>query len=429
MTAVSIRLTFISKIKNLNCLWFSTALSLLFLSACQKHQAVDPVTVDPVRNFNQPEFPHYSYYLNLMNLKETKNHLKIEADPFFTIIENHNEFRKSESEKEKQLPDQFKNINISSIYESFLVKNIIHDSELNKIISAIYIKIFQKMDKIYIENHTESWFAIASERWDQAIFTTLHFIENFEFDDKLVKIKNGESFALSLEFLLFNAKKQDGLGIGSKMTEIRDEIYQVITQERGMRFDKHNGVLRNQYGIARFDIPKLGTSDGRSWAPAWDICHVDTNDGNFNRSMNQLQIPIRCGLSGSTNIALASLLKSKADLNPEEVRLFILSVWASICAVGGHSLQESLSAARISTDFLLEKIITDPDLRNEISEKTLESLREVTQKIDPLSYEGANKTFGKYYDVFFSQIETHTFWEMRKKSQNELLEYLTQETH
>lgn len=130
-------------------------------------------------------------------------------------------------------------------------------------------------------------------------------------------------------------------------------------------------------------------------------------------------IPLVCGLSGSANIATWSLLLSKNDLSPDQVRHFLIGTWSVLCMDGGHSLQEVLSTVHLAVEHTSRKLEPHPS----ISLNTLNSLKKVTEEMDPLGDGKTGKLFGAYHSTLFSKIQDRNFQNALVRARDKLQQY------
>ncbi len=311
-------------------------------------------------------------------------------------------------------------LSINSIYESLLAKNIVTNQDLSRAIYNIYQKVLTSMRSD--SRLHGSFVAWGKDNDDSRVLpvTQKHYLHN-----KLDELWSGHNTILALDYLLYNAKEYDARGIGEEIKRYRDDFYnKKLTVERGSRRDNYTGIPRSHYGIVKFDVPILelpGAIPWKHWAR--DTCLVDPNSSIYNRNVTRLNIPLACGISGSSTLALWVVLKSKVDLSEDEVRLLLLSIWAGLCADGGHALQEVLSAFKLNALYL-SKIMNDKVIRNNFSTTTVQNLIDVTEDLAVTGAEQEDGKFGLYYDSFFSMIHNHDFQNAREKSKEELLNYL-----
>lgn len=291
--------------------------------------------------------------------------------------------------------------------------------------------------------------------------------------------------AFQFSFLMSNAKGNDQIGI-PKWYRFERSIFfsSYLRKIRGFRADKpphERNVYRTQYGIATFDVPQLEAPKGtRPWLH-WgrDICINQPVLSRYGKSVIRLQIPVACGVSGSTHIALWSVFASRVELNTQEMQTFLLLTWSLLSLDGGHTLQEVLTTAKVLSDYLM-LMDSKSEFHHKISPVTLASLHSATADVVAVDYDllkrddnylkqiesgilaeksgpyyinywkddqevlseqeikinkeiqyyfsdrGRSVTgtkFGQYADGFFKYIQTDLFTQIKKQARDELLQY------
>jgi hypothetical protein len=438
----------------------------------------------------------------------------------FKLLENHEINRDGSCEKcseHAEIKEIYKTLDLNNkncksecsdvgshaVYESIFAKNILRSDSLNKPIAKVLYKVLNSLKNQMNEKYRSKGdaFEISVQNWlknrnkkiafpviQKQIYrkktppskypTTELYLKSF------LSEEDG-NFGFQLDYLMFNAKSADQFGILQELKEERDYYFNAIVRRlRGYRGNRpeFKRVNRKHYGIARFDVAELEMPKdayGYSWLHwARDACINDAEGSLYSRTVTQLSIPLACGISGTTNMLLWSLFFSKAELDENEMRLFLLATWAVLCADGGHSLQEVLTSAKILSQYLKEVIQHNDTLKNNISMKTLDVLVAVTKKVSAITVFSENKAsigdgavkvsenlkskaydspgiheskvsdlsdgeknirieletyilshaesgeqFGKYFDSFFSNIKDPNFWSVREASQVEFQAY------
>jgi hypothetical protein len=402
-------------------------------------------------------------------------------------------------------------LNISTLYESLLSKNLINNHESNTHIAAIFLKIFNsmksKMSGSSFESSVHNWtqfgagdtaedlgkraFEFPANQKHRLATTSLLPTKERAFNYAIGLMNDIHNDpnptpnpSIQLDYLIFHSKGKDEFGIPEKFAAERDVYFNnIVRRLRGYRSSVLPEKNRTQYGISFFDVPALEAPEGsypwRHWGR--DSCLNDPSASLYSRNVSRAQIPLACGISGTTNLTLWTLFSYKTDLDENEMRLFLLSIWTTLCADGGHSLQEVLTSAKILSMYLSDLVERDEYFKRNISSVTLASLEKVTKDINPLGnmeeastesneqsalkaindkiygkqypnldpkevpemsssekevrkelehyfshHPDVSKSakFGSYFDAFFSKIEDSGFKAARKHSQIELDQYV-----
>jgi hypothetical protein len=336
---------------------------------------------------------------------------------------------------------------INIVYESHLAKNIMLNKALGKKIGEIFSKILVSNELSIFEKPINTW----ANSNDKTI--VLPVTQKFQIASDLISsgyknknealkyaINEENNPALMLDLLLFNSKATNHVGIQSTFYTERDYFFNGIARRlRGWRGGRPTRNVRSQYGIARFDIPSLeipNIKNRYAWLhPGRDVCVIDPQSGQYVRSVIQHRIPNICGISGTTNLVLWSVLVSKQDLSENELRLLILSVWSSLCSDGGHSLQEVLTAAKLISIYVKGLAEVDPYFKNNTSSVTLNNLESVTKEILPLGPQNSvaqdqeslkniqNKIYNKTFDLI--TIEKREISAAEQQDRNDLEKYFS----
>jgi hypothetical protein len=411
------------------------------------------------------EVGNCSHFDHLSTIKGETNAGIIEE--LWNRIENHDsEFKPYHSHK---CDASCNDLSINSIYESLLVKNIIGNPDLNDRISKIYKKLFASFSQKNkgFEDVVKVWTNVqdpANKVKTLPVAQKQLLSSEQRFSELMIK----NNPLMQFDFLLHNARWAEKTGTEKVMKEKRDRFFRkILNPLRGPRNDLFTGRYNKQLGISKIDLPELEIENGVPWKH-WgrDICFVPPHGSMYAQAAISKNIPVVCGISGTTNLALWSVFSSKIDLSSEELRLLLLSIWSSLCADGGHSLQEVLATAKVNAIYLKEQFKIDSELRGLISEKTLDNLIEVTQEMNALGgpahehqpkikfdelWNKLSKTqsieqpeeaqlrkemehyfnqyglnadnFGRYHDVFFKKLDLAAFKEAREKSRQELVSY------
>jgi hypothetical protein len=300
-------------------------------------------------------------------------------------------------------------------------------------------------------------------------------------------------FAFQFSYLIFFSKLEEDqakIKLPDALRHERNAFFtQLFRRVRGYRDNKEDGkappIFRTQVGILPFDLPELeAPAHSQPWKHwARDYCINKADGSAYARSITYRQMPLSCGVSGTTNLALWSLFAFKIELSKEGMLDFLLADWVVLCYDGGHSLQEVLTAAKLLSTYLDLKMQTSGYCRDHFSSSLVESLSSATENVLPIGleddpsadlksassyslkeiekeilkyshqigewnndgwdtpteqkirkevefyFEHAGKTvrnskFGAYYDSIFSQIQDSSFAHVREITQNQLLHYV-----
>jgi hypothetical protein len=113
---------------------------------------------------------------------------------------------------------------------------------------------------------------------------------------------------------------------------------------------------------------------------------VDYLQGTYQHEAFQRAIPLECGISGSTNFWLWTILWSEMDLTESECRLLVFSAFLVLGADGGHSLNEVLSTATITAILWHDyaKYAHPPKFTRYFQSSFARHLYTITQSINPI---------------------------------------------
>ncbi len=314
---------------------------------------------------------------------------------------------------------------LNAVYESFLANNIVIMEQNNegKNIKEIFEKIFKKIeDKIGQDN-----FIKLKKNWiNQENVTRFPSAQkqNIKSEDLKNELINKNKILLMMDFFI----ELYGLKRNKYFENVFDSLFieqnicydSMFAKARGKKTNlKLKGKESNQLGISTLIVPALVLKDSGAWVHSGVNTFIDGQETAYSKRVSKQHIPLVCGVSGTTNIAIWSLFSLRVELSAQELRFFILSLWSTLCSDGGHSLQEVLSATKI-----VSKYVRKNKLESLLPQKTLNSLFEISKD---LSVEGQarNKEFGRYYDSFFSNIirDNPDFSEARQRAKEEFIDF------
>lgn len=286
---------------------------------------------------------------------------------------------------------------LSELYESYLIRFSLESKDLADEILAIYQKIFKKFGKDSLEASYKKWIA------EPALFPVNQKDRDWTNYKKEVALKNiigvshdPTNILLSADFL-----KQLQYELPDEFRAERDYMFNnVLKKARGYRTNSkkgREGRVERLIGITSFDLDDLALKSKyyeiKKWMhPGRSQCDTSPLQGMYQNEAFNKSIPLKCGISGSTNFWIWTALFSGVNLTPEEVRLLVFSAYVVLGADGGHSLMEVLSSATMSSIYMKhydqysqERILT-PFIRNSNFAK---NLYEVTKDINPIGNEQA----------------------------------------
>lgn len=284
------------------------------------------------------------------------------------------------------------NLFISELYESYLIKFSLESAALTNEILRIYRKIFDKFDRQQLLSAYEHWlhepplFPVNQKERDWSQYrkdVALKNIIGISHDPTNVLL--GGDFLKQLQYELpddFKAK--------------RDYMFNsVLKKARGYRTNSkkgREGLTEAQIGITSFDLADLKLKpeyyETTKWMhPGRSQCDTAPLQGMYQNEAFKKFIPLKCGISGSTNFWIWTALYSGVNLTPEEMRLFVLSAYIVLGADGGHSLMEVLSSATMSAIYMKhyatysDDLTLTPYIRNS---NFARNLYEITKDINPI---------------------------------------------
>jgi hypothetical protein len=315
------------------------------------------------------------------------------------------------------------NVFIEELYESYLVKFMLEDEKLQSKLIDIYKKIYEGMRKKLGEDVYRDVIQYWEEQnpGDAGIFNVNQRFRNWTNNKQMLKFSNGNSvnpfmirqltgvsdfdpttLLLSADFLkkLTSALPQD-------FSEMRDYMFNnILKRARGYRTNSKNRIVpgsnkkdkillkERQIGITDFDLDDLILQPRNSYYkpipfvhPGRSQCATVPLQGMYEHEAERLNIPIKCGISGSTNFWIWTALFSGVNLTLEETRLFLLSAFIVLNADGGHSMMEVLSSATMSSIFWKDYLRLSKDRTLEkyiVGSNFAKNMYEITKGINPL---------------------------------------------
>ncbi|APJ03710.1 hypothetical protein [Silvanigrella aquatica] len=389
---------------------------IILMCSCQKSDEVCDANIPSylTKSVENSTCYYSSNMSKILNENKQNSSQASNEEKFFQTIENHlffNEISAGNESCKNVCTDE----SINRIYESLIALKVNQNKELSKKFSDIFKKIFTSMKNILgkhdFDASVESW---ANLNDSKITFPSLQRQQYFPHATSALPTKqiaykyaiglSQDNFnnknplpdpALQLDYFLFNAKANDNIGLEKNLPLFKKEreyYYNALLRRfRGFRDSKTPSNKTLYYGISKFDISELKAKDKSVSWQNWsrDSCVLEPLGTTYGQTVAKFKMPFACGISGTTNLIIWSLIAFGTDLNEEEMRLFLLSIWSTLSVDTGHSLQEVLTATKLNAIYLRGIIENKNDnyeyFRKKISIKTLESIEKVTQSIRPLS--------------------------------------------
>ena len=283
------------------------------------------------------------------------------------------------------------NMFISELYESFLLKFLIENLNITYDIVQLHKKIFDSFDPIVVQQQYNDWVAI-----NPALFPANQKNRDWSKYHKEQILKNIVGLEHDPTKLLLSGGflKQLQHSLPEKFTMTRNYVFNnILKRARGYRTNlKIRNMSEPQIGITSFDLDELNYNptyyDIQPWKhPGRSICGTLPIQGMYEHSAYEHFIPLKCGISGSTNFWIWTALFSGVNFTIEETRMFVLSSYIVLGSDGGHSLNEVLSSCTLSSIYwkYYKKYATDPYLSNFIDGSTFaNNLYKITKDINPI---------------------------------------------
>lgn len=342
------------------------------------------------------------------------------------IIENHI-VRYNEQKCDKDCD----NVYIQQLYESYLIKMILEDYTLTSEIMSVYNKVFNSMKKKINKNEpgkyqqiikdwveTEDvYFPVSQQHRDWSKYGNPYIMQHLSgIDHDYTEILLGGNFMKELSHYL-----------PEDLTTMRDYSFNnILKRMRGYRTNQKNRTVsgdkntpfisENQVGIVNFDFPDLELKGGyyqpKDWKhPGRSQCDTNPLQGTYQHQVLKHTVPLECGISGSTNFWLWTVLYSEVELTIEETLLLVLSAFTVLGADGGHSLNEVLASATINSMFWHYYVIysKDQSLSKYFKSSFAKNLYKITKDINPLGK-------SDYIDIDEAEVANHIYNDSCKDS-------------
>jgi hypothetical protein len=309
---------------------------------------------------------------------------------------------------------------ITELYESYLIKFALESENLTSRILRLYKKVFKMFESDELRKTFETWvkeeplFPVNQKDRDWSLYNKDAILEH------LTGISHDPtSTLLSADFL-----KQLQYSLTDEFKSVRDYMFNhVLKKMRGYRTNSkkgREGKVEANIGITSFDFDDLKLDPTyyplQKWPhPGRSMCDTEPVQGMYQTEAVQKFVPIKCGISGSTNFWIWTALFSGVNMTQEEVRLYILSAFIVLGADGGHSLMEVLSSATMSAIFMknYEKYSPYSTLTKYLRQSNFaDNLYEVTKDINPIG----NRPFAC---IDFDRIANHIYSGDRYESFND----------
>nr|BFD31795.1 hypothetical protein GTC16762_14130 [Pigmentibacter ruber] len=364
---------------------------------------------------------NYSNYLNNYNDTRLSKYF-ISEEKFFEAMENHktdlftsNQIDNFNTITKVKCENKCNDLNLNKIYESMVALSVKKNLILNSYFSEINQKIIKKMQLVMNDKFDQSidnWINLKDEDiafpslQRQNFYIVRELPEVASKNEKMryiiglpVKIDNitytnpNPNSSLQFDYIIKNSYRGEGIGLinsAAKFEKEREYSFKgFIVPVRGFR-RTFKDVKTLQYGISNLDVEELKAPAGSvGWRNQRSRCSIESNVTLYGKSIASRNIPIICGISGSTNLALTSLFAYNVDLNERDLLLYLLQTWSIFSGDSGHSLQEVISTAKLVSIYynslLKQSDIDYQDLINSFPLLTIKNLEKVTKKIRPLA--------------------------------------------
>ncbi len=381
----------------------------------------------------------YSTYLNKIQNIDTNSSSPstskyVAAEKFFKLMEDH-EFNITKNTGDKVNPisctDQCSDLNLNKIYESLIAYEIITNTEMNQELSKVTNKIMQamkaKLGNSTFESSVKFWSEkIKDDKISYPSFQRKLVLDEFTFPvvglDKTSKlkyliglpiVKDGKNYinpapnvGLAFDFLATNAKKHDKKkdidGYKGTISSIKEGETYIVERDYyfnaiGRRLRGYRGNLpsmqqttTDQFGISPIEVAQLkAPKNSIKWTDQRTHCLTEPKANLYSNSIDSLQIPLACGISGSTNIAITPIFVYNVNFDEDEMRKYLLLTWAVLSYDTGHSLQEVLTSPKLTSIYFTGVSKSSNPLFHEfkplVSIKALDSLQRATKLVSPLT--------------------------------------------
>ncbi len=315
------------------------------------------------------------------------------------------------------------NLYVSELYESYLLKFALQSRELSSEILRIYRKVFHKFGAKDLNVAYEHWvneeplFPVSQKSRDW-----MQYKKEVALRDIIGVSHDPTSILLGGDFL-----KVLQYGLSDEFRAERDYMFNsILKKARGYRTNSkkgREGLTEAQIGITSFDLGDLEMRsdfyENKKWLhPGRSQCDTSPVQGMYQNEAVSRFIPLKCGISGSTNFWIWTALYSGVNLTPDEVRLFLLSAYIVLGADGGHSLMEVLSSAAMSAIYMkhYETYSKDLTLLPFIRGSNFaKNLYEVTKDINPI---GNGEFMCIDFDAVANDIYSHGKYRMFNDTRN-----------
>lgn len=248
---------------------------------------------------------------------------------------------------------------LNEFYETALVRRFLMDGDLALRVLPIYAKLFRAIEKklgtAFVEGVFSTWaegddqFPVSQKNRDWKRYTKL-----FALQDITSFSHDPTSVLLAADFL-----KQLANALPESFQKTRDNFHWTVQRRmRGFRSNQKNregeeasiGIM--SYDVDSISIPLRYFSPTPWMHPGRSKCKVTPPQGLSQNAMLKSSIPLKCGMSSSTNFwTWTAMYADNADLTMEEMRLFIFSAFVVLAADGGHSLMEVLGGVASTSIF------------------------------------------------------------------------------
>ena len=287
---------------------------------------------------------------------------------------------------------------LQQLYESYLIKDALEDFTVSTFLLTAFHKVFMAMrrklnaqtpglyDRVlreWIANTQHVFFPVSQQNRDWSLYKNPYMIANLAgVEHDPTEILLAGNFLKALNFFL-----------PPDLVRVRDYAFNnLLKRVRGYRTNQfQRNKQEAQSGIVNFDFSDLVLPHPyypvKPWRhPGRSQCDTEYLQGTYQHEALERAIPLECGVSGSTNFWLWTILWSEAELSFEEAHMLVFSAFLILGADGGHSLNEVLSTATITADFWkeYETYSSDKTFAKLFSSPFAKQLFRMTENINPI---------------------------------------------
>lgn len=307
---------------------------------------------------------------------------------------------------------------IQQLYESYLIKSCLENFSFNSQIMIVYHKVFDamkrklgsdkynKIAKEWVANVEHNYFPVSQQNRPWKNYTNPYVLFNL----------GGVDIDPTSLLLAGNFMKTLSTVLPADYKALRDYSFNSILKRiRGYRTNQRNRMIKKDYkkesqvGIVNFDFPELDIKlpyfKNQPWKhPGRSQCDVGYLQGTYQHEAYNRSIPLECGVSGSTNFWLWTIVWTEIDLTLTESALLVFSAFLILGADGGHSLNEVLTTATLDAIFWKDYLqySKDKTFAKIFDSSFAQHLYTITKSINPVGH-------GEFIPIDYSEIAHKIF--------------------